>query len=144
MSDLFLPGLFVVVWVASWWWSRRFRLLFALLSPFGSVAAILFAFMSVPRGSCEHGCVMGWANSVDGSPGVAGAFLTLPVTLAIFTLTGIVELVVFVRRGPLLSEPMSTRDSPETERLEGEGPKIRQDGTGDPSWNDLIRGPRRD
>jgi hypothetical protein len=143
VSDLFLPGLFVVVWVASWWWPRRFRLFFALLSPFGSVAAIVFAFMSVPRGLCDHGCVMGWANSLDGSPGVAGAFLTLPVTLAIFTVTAIVELVVFVRRNSSEPEPMSTWDSPEAGSLEREARKSGEDGTGDQSWSKPIHVPRR-
>jgi hypothetical protein len=30
VRDMFLPGLVVLVWVASWWRSRRFRLWFAL------------------------------------------------------------------------------------------------------------------
>lgn len=123
MSDVFLPGLVVLVWVASWWRSRRFRLWFALLSPFGSVAAIVFAFMSVPRGSCDHGCVMGWANNVDSSDAVAGALLTFPVTLAIFAITGITELVLFVRRNPPEQEPVSIWDSPETGSSEDGGRK---------------------
>jgi hypothetical protein len=134
VRDMFLPGLVVVVWVASWWGPRRFRLWFALLSPFGSVAAIVFAFMSVPRASCDHGCVLGWASSVDSSHAVASTLLTFPVTLAIAPITGIVELVLFVRRNPPGPEPASMWDDPETGSPETE----------DPSWSDLTRGPRRD
>ena len=144
MSDVFLPGLVVLVWVASWWGSRRFRLWFALLSPFGSVAAIVFAFMSVPRASCDHGCVMEWANNVDSSDAVASALLTFPVTLAIFAITGTAELVLFVRRNRPEQEPMSMWDSPETGSPEAGGRKAESPEAEDPSWSDLTRGPRRD
>ena len=89
-----------LVWVASWWGPRRLRVWFAMLAPFGSVALIVAAFLSVPRGSCEHGCVLGWAGGVDGSRTLADATTTLPVAVAIAVITGLVELVLLIRRNP--------------------------------------------
>lgn len=130
MSSFFLAGLLVAVWVMSWFGSRRFRLWLAMLSPFGSVVAIVTAFLTVPRGSCEHGCVMGWADSVDGSANLANALLTFPVALAIAVITGIVELILLIRRKPSFPAPVNAPPSPVP---------VDQD----PSWNDLTRGPRR-
>lgn len=81
MRSFFLAGLPGFVWVLSWWGPRWFRLSFALLSPFGSVAAIVLVYMSIPPGSCEHGCVMGWAANVDSSQGLADSQMTFPVAV---------------------------------------------------------------
>jgi hypothetical protein len=141
VSSLFLAGLVVAVWVWSWWGPRPFRLWFALLSPFGAVAAIVLAFMSVPRGSCDHGCVEGWANNVDSSEGLANALMTFPVAVAIAVITGIVELVLLVRRNP----PARTGDdAPWTSDPAAEdAPRPPAPPDQDPGWNDLIRGSRR-
>jgi hypothetical protein len=100
MRSLFLAALLLVAWLCSWWGSRRFRIWFALLAPFGVVAAIVAAFLSVPAGSCAHGCVEGWAENVDSSEALANAAAALPVSLAIAVLTLIAELVLFLRRNP--------------------------------------------
>jgi hypothetical protein len=128
VRSLLLAGLVVAVWVWSWWGPRPFRLWFALLSPFGAVAAIVLAFMSVPRGSCDHGCVEGWANNVDSSKGLANALMPFPVAVAIAVITGIVELVLFVRRNPPFP---AAEDAPWT----------RAPSDQDPCWGDLTRSP---
>lgn len=130
MRSFLLAGLLVAGWVLSWWGPRRLRLWFALLAPFGAVAAIVLAFMAVPRGSCDHGCVQGWADNVDGSEGLANALITFPVAVAIAVLTGLVELVLFVRR---------TRPAPAPQDVPLTPPPADQK----PSWSDLTRGPSR-
>jgi hypothetical protein len=96
----FLAALLVGVWAFSWWGPRRFRIWFAMLAPFGAVAAIVAAFLSVPTGSCAHGCVEGWATEVDRSEALANAVTALPVSLATAVITLTVELILFVRRHP--------------------------------------------
>lgn len=101
----FLAGLLVVVWVLSWWGPRRFRLWLVMLAPFGSVALIVAAYLSVPAGSCDHGCVLGWANNVDSSRSLAAALPTFPVAVVIAALTLPVELLLFLRRNPTARTP---------------------------------------
>jgi fucose 4-O-acetylase-like acetyltransferase len=101
----FLAGLLVVVWVLSWWGPRRLRIWFVLLAPFGSVALIVAAYLSVPAGSCDHGCVPGWADNVDSSRSLAAALPTFPVSIVIAVLTLPVELFNFLRRNPRSRTP---------------------------------------
>jgi len=95
-----LAGLIVVVWVLSWWGPRAIRLWFAVLSPFGVVAAFVVAFLRVPPGSCEHGCVQGALPLLDDSVGLANAERAFPVAVGVAAVTVIVELVLLVRRRP--------------------------------------------
>jgi amino acid transporter len=152
VSAYFLATLFVVVWVVSWWGPRRFRVGFALSSPVVSVAAIILAFWSVPRGSCDHGCVVGWAANLDSSEGLANALMTFPVAIAIATITGIVEIVRFVRRnwsaapeGPPQPDKAWASESPppppDTAPVSESPPPPPPDA--EPAWSDLMRGPRR-
>jgi hypothetical protein len=130
---LLLPGALLAVWVWSWWFRRSVRLWLAVLAPFGSVVLIVLAFLSVPAGSCDHGCVEGWAASMDGSESLADALLTLPVALAVTVITGLVELVGLFRRG--FGAP---HDRAATAPAATEAPDDRA-----PEWSDLWRGPTR-
>jgi hypothetical protein len=100
VRQFLFAGLLVVVWAGSWWGTRRFRIWFVLLAPLGAVVAIVLAFLAVPAGSCEHGCVEGWANNVDSSEGIAASLAALYASVVLAPITLIVELVLLVRRNP--------------------------------------------
>jgi hypothetical protein len=166
VRSYFLAAVLVVAWVLSWWGSRRFRLWFTLLAPFGAVAAIVLAFLSVPAGSCTNGCVEGWANNVDSSENIANALAALPVSLVLAAITLIAELVLFVRRNPPAPKPGGrpptdrtprdpTREDPKPSQAPADQAPTPADRTSSrssptppqsdqaPTWSDLMRRPPR-
>lgn len=107
-----LPALVLVIWVAAWWRSRRFRLWFALLAPVAAVGGIVLGLaLTVSEGreaasSCvgrSCGNVSGFAAGMDGATGIdavvgAGSVLALLVAVPLTVVTLIVEYVLLVRR----------------------------------------------
>jgi hypothetical protein len=140
VREFLLAGLLVIVWALSWWGTRRFRIWFVLLAPLGAVVTIVLAFLSVPAGSCERGCVEGWADNVDGSEGVAGSLAALYASVVLAPITLIAELVLFLRRNPVArpSGDRPTGDSAPTRTPPDQEPADQA-----PAWTDLVRRPRR-
>jgi hypothetical protein len=105
--DAWILAVMVVgAWALSWWCgTRRFRLWFALLAPFGAVVGLVAGLVSMVSG-CTSACAGNTQNRVGNADAVTGSaaglvinfWVALPVTVALTLTTLVVEYILLVRR----------------------------------------------